>query len=339
MLDKQNIAKTVLGNRLIADIGGTNARFALLDSVKDEILVVEKLRCADYETIVDAANAFLDNCKAQSYPTEGCIAVACPVIGDEVNMTNHVWSFSIQAVKVALDLDMLEVVNDYTALAYSIPCLKDSDKVQIGEGKAVEGKPIAIIGPGTGLGIGGLVFSETKPIVIQTEGGHANFAPIDMIEVDLLSILLKRFNRVSIERLLSGPGLVNLYQAVCELRGKATHDYLAADITQHAVEKTCEVCLETLEHFCAMLGSAAGNLALTMGSHGGVYITGGIVPRFIEFIQNSKFRQRFEEKGRLSHFVKDIPTYVVIADEPGLIGAAAVLDHAEIARIKGEANG
>ena len=308
--------------RLIADIGGTNARFALVDSDNSEITGIRTLKCKDYPTLATAAKSFLASSGA-SYPQEAVIAVACPTQTDKIVLTNNHWSFSQIEVQQELRLEKLLAINDFTAQALSIPQLKKNEFITVVEGTPIAGKPIALVGPGTGLGVGGLVPSGEQWIPIETEGGHVNFAPVDELEIKVLQILFNRFGRVSFERILSGPGLVHLYRAVAELNGCKSDQLISAEITQKALAKTCDLCQQTLRLFCEILGSFAGNLALTFGSLGGVYITGGIVPRFIDYLKKTRFTERFKNKGRISYFIQDTPIYVITAENPGLIGAAA----------------
>lgn len=324
---------------LIADIGGTNARFALaplkaFDPTKglalseEELVAVAALNGAEYETIADAIRAYLAG-PASGYdrPRHAVMAIACPTDQDRITMTNHIWTFSVSELKADIGFDSLKFINDYNALANSIPHLDADGLVKVGPGERVEGWPMAVTGPGTGLGLAGLAFSETGPVTLETEGGHAHFAPTDEVEIGILQFLLKKYERVSIERLVSGMGLENIYEALCSLRGVSSETLRAPEISARAQDKSDSICEEALARFCAILGSYAGDVALTMGAKGGVYITGGIVPRFMEYFQASQFRTRFEAKGRLKGFVEPIPTYVVVAKQPGLLGAAAVLNH------------
>ncbi|MCH8529260.1 MAG: glucokinase [Saccharospirillum sp.] len=324
---------------LIADIGGTNARFALapiktfsgpdgLSLGDDELVAVKALNGADYETIGEAVKAYLAGpAKGYDTPEHAVMAIACPTDQDQITMTNHTWSFKVSELKAELGLASLKFINDYNALANSIPHLGEDGLIKIGRGEAVAGWPMAVTGPGTGLGLAGLAFGEAGPVTLETEGGHAHFAPTDEVEIGILQFLLKKHNRVSNERLISGMGLENIYEGLCSLRGQVSQKLTAADISRQALEKTDVVCEEALARFCAILGNYAGDVALTLGAKGGVYITGGIVPRFIEYFQASQFRSRFEAKARLRGFVENIPTYVVVAKQPGLLGSAAVLNH------------
>jgi glucokinase len=307
--------------RLIADIGGTNARFALIAGDDDTPHMEHVLPCKDFSGPVAAIEQYLAHAGI-ARPRQAAIAVAMPVMGDQVKMTNHVWSFSIEETRRRLGLDRLLVINDFTALAMALPHLKPDGRRQIGSGEPVAETPIALIGPGTGLGVSGLIPGGDRWIPLHTEGGHVTFSPGTEREMDIVRIVWRRFEHVSPERLVSGPGLVNLYEAVAELHGVAAETLSPADITQRGQRGSCPVCVETLETFCAMLGTAAGNLVLSLGARGGVYIGGGIVPRLGDYFDSSPFRDRFERKGRFSGFMASVPSYVIQAQHPAFIGVA-----------------
>jgi glucokinase len=253
--------------------------------------------------------------------------VATPVIGDQITFTNNErWSFSIAETRQELGLKQLLVLNDFTALALALPHLADQERHQIGGDAPVDEATIGLIGPGTGLGVSGLVWSGTQWLPLQTEGGHATVAPVTDKEWAVLGLLKQSFGgHVSLERLLSGPGLVNLYQALRKLDGRPEPEGTLepADITERGVAGSCPYCAETLAMFCAMLGTAAGNLALTVGARGGVYIGGGIAPRLIDYLKRSDFRARFEDKGRMKDYLTPIPIWVITADNPAFRGVAA----------------
>ena len=309
---------------LIADIGGTHARFALLGP-KKQIYAEQTLHCGDFSGLASAANAYLEIVGSLPRPRRAAVAVATAISGDWIEFTNSAWAFSSEATRRELKLEQLTILNDFTALALSLPLLGADERQSIGGGSALPGEPIALIGPGTGLGVSGLVWSGECWTPLQTEGGHVAFSPMDEREWQLRQILQSQFGHVSPERLLSGPGLVNIYQGVAALDGWAAADLTPADITQHALAGTCRYCREVLDLFYGMLGTAAGNLAVTLGSRGGVYIGGGIVPRMVEDFAESSFRSRFEEKGRFSSYVAAIPTWVITAENPALRGIAAAL--------------
>ncbi|MEZ5582962.1 MAG: glucokinase [Candidatus Competibacteraceae bacterium] len=310
--------------RLIADIGGTNARFALVDAA-DRIYAEQVLSCADHHSITAAIAAYLEQCPAP-HPTVAALAVATPVTGDQVTFTNNAdWSFSIAATRQALGLEQLRLLNDFTALALALPHLEGRERVQIGGDTAVPETAIGLIGPGTGLGVSGLIWSGNHWVPLQTEGGHVSFAPTTEKEWAIAQHLQKRFGHVSTERLLSGPGLVNSYQALRALAGQPEDSLEPADITERGLNGSCPYCREALEVFCALLGGAAGNLALTLGARSGVYIGGGIAPRLGDFLARSAFRARFEDKGRLQSYLAPIPVWIITAVHPALRGAAAAV--------------
>ncbi|NQZ21969.1 MAG: glucokinase [Colwellia sp.] len=310
---------------LVADIGGTNIRLGLVnnDGTTGDIRTYQ---CGEYDSLADVLRVYLDRHECAGKTVNACLAIACPVETDQITMTNLPWTFSQSALKHELNINQLFLINDYTAIAHAVPLLNDTQKVQIGEGDALSGKPISICGPGTGLGVANLVPTIDGWCCLGGEGGHVDFAPIDTNEIKILTYLLEsKQHRISYEQLLCGKGLEQIYQAFLSI-GNHPENYLSAEqISAKAIEGSCPLCEKSLTQFCNTLGSFAGNLALTLGSFGGVYIAGGIVPRFVSFIQNSDFRQRFDAKGRLSDFINNIPTYVITEAQPGLIGASAYI--------------
>jgi len=317
--------------RLLADIGGTNARFAL-QAEGSGCADIEVLACRDYDAIGAAMDAYLARAAARGLVTDGirhaAIAIANPVEGDVVSMTNHHWRFSIEAMRAARGLDTLLVVNDFAALAMALPHLDETGRERIGsaEIEAVPGRPIGLIGPGTGLGVSGVVPAPgpggMRRIALAGEGGHASFAPVTRQEMRILDALWEEHGHVSAERLLSGPGLEAIHRL---LSGERLG---AAAITARALDGTSAACRDTVDVFCAVLGSVAGNVALTLGATGGVYIGGGIVPRLGALFHASAFRTRFEGKGRLQPWLARIPTWLVTEPYPALRGVAAMLDAA-----------
>ncbi len=309
---------------LVADIGATNARFGLM-SRERRLLYTQTYPCAEYRAIEDALNVYLGGRGALPMPRQGAIAIASAIVGDRVAMTNHPWSFSISALKARFGLDRLEVVNDFTAAALALPYLGPEDRFAVGGGVPVDGAPKAVLGPGSGLGVSGLVRCGTGWIPLPSEGGHATLAPADDRESAAIDRMRRHFDHVSAERALSGPGLVNLYNTLASIDAVPSLGYTAAQITDHALHDTDRLCTETVAMFCAMLGTAAGNLALTLGARGGVYIAGGIVPRLGQWFAHSPFRERFEAKGRFRAYMAAIPTYVVTHPLPAFLGCAALL--------------
>jgi glucokinase len=242
-------------------------------------------------------------------------------------VTNHTWSFSITNLEKALHLDRLVVINDFTALALSLPALTTNELYQIGGGRSVEDAALAVIGPGTGLGVSGLLEPLKNPISLMGEGGHVTLAASNDLEASVIKVLRDRFGHASAERALSGPGLINLYEAVCKLRHATAKNLSAAQILTHAVDTSDPHCTTALELFFSFLGSVAGNLALTLGARGGVYIGGGIVPRALTVIAASAFRSQFEAKGRFQSYLQEIPTFVITSEvSPALLGASRALD-------------
>ncbi len=311
--------------RLLADIGGTNARFAL-QAHNGQLEHIEVLPCADHATLGEAMTAYLEGAARRGAAVQSLrragIAIANPVEEDLVSMTNHHWSFSISQLRSERALDTLLVVNDFAALAMALPYLTPAQRTRIGGGLELPGRPIGLIGPGTGLGVSGVIPAGPDWIALAGEGGHVSFAPANRDEFAILDMLWNEYAHVSAERLLSGKGLELIHRA---LSGKQAG---AAAITQAALDGSCADARRTVDCFCAVLGSVAGNVALTLGATGGMYIGGGIVPRFGALLAQSAFRQRFEDKGRLSTYLARIPTYLITEPYPALRGVAAMLSSA-----------
>ena len=311
--------------RLVADIGGTNARFAL-ETAQQVFEKIEVLPCADYDTIVDATKEYL---KRAGSPTieHASVAIANPVVGDWLQMTNHHWSFSIETTRQSLGLKTLLFINDFTAQALAITKTAPEDLVQVGGFQAIENAPKAVIGPGTGLGVSGLIPSAAGYVPLAGEGGHSSFPPFDDTEILVWQYAKKKHGHVSAERFLSGAGLVLIYDALAEREGVKRQKLTPAEISERALSGSSPLCRLTLDIFCAMLGTVASNLALTLGARGGVYLCGGIIPRFINYFKHSPFRNRFENKGRFDAYLAAIPVYVVLSKYPGIIGASVALDN------------
>lgn len=316
--------------RLLADIGGTNARFAI-EVGPQQFEQVQVFACNAYPDLRSAILAYLSlvqqNTLSSIRITDAAIAIANPVIGDIVSMTNHHWSFSIQELKRSLQLNTLLVVNDFTALAMALPHLRPQEKVQIGGGTVQPAKVIGLLGAGTGLGVSGIIPCGQRWIPLCSEGGHVTYSPVDKLETRILECIWRDFPHVSAERLISGMGIELLYRVIAELSDVELNMPLtAAEISQRALDGSCALSHQTMSLFCAMLGTVAGNLAMTLGAGGGIYIGGGIVPRLGEFFVQSAFRQRFEAKGRFSAFLAQIPTFVITAQYPAFLGVSAILD-------------
>jgi glucokinase len=309
---------------LVGDIGGTNARFGLV-TPDGALLDSRVLADSDYPGIGEAIEAYLAERGGLPRPRRGAIAIASAIGGDQVRMTNHPWTFSISALQKRLRFQRLEVINDFTAQALALPRLGPGDKAAVGGGKALPGYPIGVLGPGSGLGVSGLVPSGKRWVPLTGEGGHATMSPFTARESAVLDAMRRHFDHVSAERVISGPGLVNLYNALAAVDGVPAGQYTAAQITDPATAAEAPLCAETTEMFCAMLGTVAGNLALTLGAKGGVYIAGGIVPRLGARFAASPFRERFESKGRFRDYLAAIPTYVVTHTLPAFLGCTTAL--------------
>jgi glucokinase len=309
---------------LVGDIGGTNSRFGLVSPAR-KVLDWHSYPVADYPTLGDALAVYLAARGSWPMPRKAAIAVASAITGDQVSMTNHPWSFSIAALKSRFGFDRLEVINDFTAQALALPYLGPEDRQTIGGAAGVPGAPLAVLGPGSGLGVSGLLACGAGWVALTGEGGHATMAPATDRESAVLDRMRRHFDHVSAERVLSGPGLVNLYNTLTEISGVPSRGYTAPQITDLAMRGEDPLCAETTTMFCAMLGTMAGNLALTLGARGGVFIGGGIVPRLGRFFADSPFRARFEAMGRFAPYLAAIPTHVVTHQLPAFLGCAALL--------------
>jgi len=312
--------------RLLGDIGGTNARWAWQESADAELQDISVQACEASGSLQASATNYLAAHGHRS-PRWACIGVATAITGDEVRLTNSPWQFSISAFQRAMGLQRCLVVNDFTAMALSLPALRPADLRALGRGVAVAGASIALLGPGTGLGVSGLVpDAQGRYCALSGEGGHVSLAATNDREAALVDVLRKRFGHASAERVLSGSGLVNLYQAICTVDGIAARDLSPADVTDAAVAGTNVQCVEVVHCFTRFLGNVAGNLALTMGSLGGVYIGGGIVPRLGAAFDAAVFRAGFEGKGRMQALLSNMPAWVITASTPALVGASRALD-------------
>ena len=312
------------GSALIADIGGTHVRFALVrpgEAPTDTVV----LRCGDYLGPAEAASAYLAAVTPGRMPKRAAFAVASPVAGDRVKFTNSTWDFSIATVGRALGFERFDVVNDFAAVALSVRHLDASDLIKLGGGEPVAVSPIAVLGPGTGLGVSALVPTlDGRWLALATEGGHVTMPAADDREAELLSWLRRHRGHMSAERVISGQGLVNLYEAIATVNGRQPVHTVPDAISQRALDNSCPVCREALDTFFAMLGTVAGNLALTLGALGGVFIAGGILPRMPQALAASAFRDRFEAKGRFRDYLAPIPVWLVCHPQPAFAGLAAL---------------
>lgn len=326
--ERASVERASVERVLLADIGGTNARFALADTSLETPLIVDSVgefAVADFPSLADAAKHYLE--KTDSTAQNGVFAVAGRVDGDEARITNHPWVISLSRTRAALGFDDIKLVNDFAAQAMAVSLLTPADVVAIGGARwspapASVNKTYAVIGPGTGLGVGGLIVRDGRRYPLETEGGHVSFPPGTPEEIEILEKLSAQFGRVSNERLICGPGLVNLHRALSEIAGEDPGPMQPADITARAAAGDRR-CMRTLDVFCAVFGAIAGDLVLSAGAWDGVFLTGGLVPKLLSSLQHSGFRQRFEHKGRFSPAMSRIPTLAVVHPRPGLLGAAA----------------
>ena len=310
---------------LVGDIGGTRARFGLVGP-DGAVTNVEVGECGDHPGLADALDAYLSGAARGVRPRRAALSVACPVTGDRVSLTNHPWSFSIEAIRRRFRFEALAVVNDFSAVARSVPLLGDGDRMQVGGGRAVAGAAIAVLGPGTGLGVSGLVPAGGAWAVVEGEGGHVTMAAFGPREAAVLAEVGREFEHVSAERVLSGPGLVSLHAALCRLDGQASdREPTPEEIVAEGATGRAPRCAEVLDLAAELLGTVAADLALTLGARGGVYIAGGLVPRFARRFAASGFRRRFEDKGRFSAYLAAVPTWLVLHEHPALLGLASLV--------------
>jgi glucokinase len=309
------------GPRLLADIGGANARFAL-EAGPGEIFQVQEYPCADYPGIAEVIRKYLQDMKIGRV-NHAAIAIANPVDGDQVSMTDHDWTFSIEATRRALGFGTLLVVNDFTALAMALPGLTDSQRVQVGGGARRPNSVIGLLSPGTGLRVCGLIPAADRWIALDSEGGHTTFAPANEREDIVLQYARSQWSHVSFERVSAGPGIEVIYRALAA-RDKKRVTFDSSDVVKRALEGE-PLAAESVDVFCGILGTFAGNIAVTLGALGGIYIGGGVVPRLAGFFARSSFRERFEAKGRFEAYLQNVPTYVITAECPALLGVSAFL--------------
>ena len=308
---------------VVVDLGGTNIRLAVCEPITGELTQLETFLCTEFLSIDDALIQYI---RRLEHPVEHlCLGIASAFDGDYVTMLNLNWAFSIRALKEKLQLTSLYVINDYTAISLTLPFLLPSEKVQIGQGEVQKNGVTAVLGPGTGLGVAHIVKFSDQWVSLEGEGGHVSFTTNTQEQADILATLQLKFGHVSVERILSGQGLVNIYESLSMHAGLEVEFTLPKEISQAALDGTCPIAGKSLDIFCQVLGSFAGNIALNLNCTGGVYIAGGIVPRFIPFLKQSEFRHFFEEKGRVKGILKKIPTFVITKDNPGLLGASVYL--------------
>jgi len=312
---------------IVADIGGTNARFALVTGEANGQFAIENIQILngkDYSGFEQAMQAYIDGLDGIQ-PHSACVAIAGPINADSVKMTNLSWSFSCAAVRDEFGFEKFAAINDFGALAVATSALLPSDLISVRVGKRDQAANKAILGPGTGLGVAGLVCNKGQWIPVPSEGGHVNIPPATALECEIIKAAMATHGYVSAETFISGPGLINLYNALCAVKGVSARVLEPKDITGDAMEGKDDTCVEALNAFCSFIGSVAGNLALTYGAKGGVYLGGGILPRIVDFIKNSEFDARFAEKGVMHHYVENIPVDIIAHPQTAFLGAAAYL--------------
>jgi len=311
---------------LVGDIGGTNARFAIVDNDAPGFAFEQTYQCADFATVVDAIRHYLDQTGVAS-PKTICLAVAGPVVGEQVKLTNNPWTISASELRLAFGIGAVRLLNDFEAIAYSVPYISIDEMLPIGDLKPglldSQHYTIAVLGPGTGLGAVGLRKYEEHYIAIVSEASHGGFAPETEEQVEILMVLRERFGRVSSERLVSGSGLENLYWGLAQIHGESRSQLLAPKIVQASQDGSDPLARKTVELFYEILGQVAGDLALTLGAQDGIYIAGGIAQRYPQALVSSRFRNGFESKGRHRVLMERIPTQLIMHKQPGLLGAVS----------------
>lgn len=320
---------------LAGDVGGTNARLALVEIEGPDAKIVEHARypSREYPGLAPIVQRFLQETSARPRPDRACFAIACPVVADECTAPNLPWTISSRKLAAEIGIPETTLVNDFVGVGYGIELLKPEDLIALQEGSPVPHGPIALIGPGTGLGQGYLLWAGDHYRVLPSEGGHGDFAPRGKLQADLLQFLDRELDRVSWERLLSGPGLHNIYRFLLAsgleaeqpaVRAEMKSEDPAVVISRHALAGTDRLSERALDLFCEILGAQAGNLALTIVATAGVYLAGGIAPKIVDRLKAGLFQQAFRDKGRMSDLLSRIPVHVVANPSVGLLGAGAV---------------
>jgi glucokinase len=326
-----------MGLLLVADIGGTNARFGLVEPAENNSTINYlsqrqiTLKCADHRDMGSMIKAYCAELKID-IPLYACLAIAGPIDGDEAQMTNLKWKFSITELAKQLNMKSLFVINDFAAHAYAIPFLKTDEMKTLFAANTDPKAPIVVMGPGTGFGMALLVPGDPSPNqekwkIIPTEGGHASFAPTTEKELAIKSFLLKEQTHVSVENILSGAGLVTLYRALAHIAGVSPKNFTPADVSAKGLANEDAICHDAVLTFCNTLGAVAGDKALSTGARGGVVITGGITPRLLDILPSTHFIERYKNKGPMRNYVSDISIRVVLNENAALVGSAAWLIH------------
>ncbi|MFT7264037.1 MAG: glucokinase [Halioglobus sp.] len=312
-----------MNTRMVADVGGTNTRIALYDPKTDQFLGLKTYINRDYPEFEQIIESWLGSQK-EDRPTHGCIAVAAAPSNDLVTMLNMDWSFSCSQLASRCGFTSFKWVNDFAAIAHALSHLKPQDRHLLHPGQQHQHQKWAAVGPGTGLGGATLEIADGGTHVGAAEPGYTGLSPGSKLELELFELLLSSYPTIYAELLISGPGLQRLYTALGEIHGGKVLTMSPSEIAVAAQEGTDECCVLALQTFCALLGSACGDFVLSSGAYGGLYLAGGIIPKMIDFLNESEFHSRFCQKGGMSRHLTDVPVYVITAQQPGLIGAAHV---------------
>jgi len=316
---------------LLVDLGGTNVRFGVADAAQEQPVLegsIRRYRVAEHESLVATARQYLADTGLSV--RRAVIAAAGRIDdGETVKVTNNPWAISAHRTAGELGLEAVHLVNDFAAQSMAVPLLREDDLAAVGKLPAprIGAEPeqtFAVVGPGTGLGVGGLLVRHGHCSVLQTEGGHAGFAAHSPEDIEILNYLNRKYGRVSNERLICGQGLVNLYDAICHIVAATPEPLKPEDITARAAAGSCPLCVRTVETFAGIFGSIAGDLVLTLGAWDGIYLTGGLIPILLPWLERGRFRERFEAKGRFHDIMEKVPTQAIVHPEPGLLGAAAL---------------
>ncbi len=310
---RESVERTILG-----DVGGTNARFAVLAA--DVLGPIEHMAVRDHAQFADALAVILERQSDRATIRRAIFGVAGAVEGNRCALTNNPWVVDAAELYRRFGLTRVHIINDFEALAWSLPYLAGEDIAKIGGGAPLTATPMAVLGPGTGLGVAAYVPREERALVLHSEGGHVTIPSGSLREDAIIEKLRQQFGHVSAERALSGQGLENLYRAIASVDALTVPERSAAGITQAALEGNCAGSRAALDTFCAMLGDVAGNFALSFGAQGGVFLAGGIVPHIGDYLTRSQFRTRFDAKGRMQRYVEAIPVYLILHDDPAFFG-------------------
>ena len=311
---------------LVGDIGGTNARFALVAPGKSELMSIKTLQCTKFETVQEAINSYLSSISNVEI-ISACIASAGTTHLDIFKPANNDWVINKSNVSSALNDIQVNWINDFSAQALATTTLKSNDVIVINKGAVQPERVRLVIGPGTGLGTCGLINSSNGWVPLPAQGGHSDFAPNSSLEIEIWTLLQKQFGHVAVERILSGPGIVNLYKALCQINEKEVLFNSPSEITSAAIKVNPDsISKETLHLFCRIFGSVTGSIALSTGCLGGIYITSDLVRNFLDFFIDSDFLKSFEDKGRLKYYMTDIPIFISKKENMGLIGSTYQLN-------------